>query len=199
MTIGSSSPSVNFQMRSGTNKSKYCDNTPGSFAFADYTTYEESIDEHTHNKGGRAVTICPSFFTIPNVTRNLPATNDDDAKKTYCEHKESKKVPAFESGGHTLMHDTHLDSFGVAAGYPEEEYKNDPKKDQDFDYKYHGTVDWKGKTDADNARTLKNLRAKNAPKCVGGGGWMEHDAESLTAAATEIYDMATCDDTDIDT
>jgi hypothetical protein len=67
--------------------------------------------------------------------------------------------------GHILLHElTHLDSFGVAAHYPEVTHKKNDEKENDFEYKYHGTVDWKDKSTAGNARTLKVSKAKDRPE-----------------------------------
>jgi hypothetical protein len=94
--------------------------------------------------------------------------------------------------GHTLLHElSHLDSFGLAAGYPEVAHKKNDKNPNDFDYSYHGTVDWKDKSTAGNARTLKGSKAKNRPET-----WQ--NAESLAAAATEMGAMWRCDLTNID-
>jgi hypothetical protein len=100
--------------------------------------------------------------------------------------------------GTTLLHEiSHLDSFGLQAGYPEEsEFKEDGKG---IYYTYHGTIDWKGIDDASNARKLKksgekdkkDKKDKDRPET-----WQ--NAESLAAAATEIFAMQLCDDEDID-
>jgi hypothetical protein len=186
MTVGTDKQGIKYEVRCGTN-GKECGANTG-FAYADAT--EESYAGPGYTKGTRLITICPPFFTDENSKRNLPG-NDADTKK-YCENKESKKILKFETGGHTLLHEmSHLDSFGVAAGYPEETHKKDDKREGDFEFKFHGTVDWKPQSNAGNARTLKNSKAKNRPE-----RWQ--NAESLAAAASEIYAMGKCDIKDID-
>jgi hypothetical protein len=68
---------------------------------------------------------------------------------------------------------SHLDSFGRLAEYPEE---TEPEGSIPS-FKYHGTIDWNGKSDAGNAKTLKKSTAKNKPQT-----WQ--NAESLAACAT---------------
>ncbi|KAF2127461.1 hypothetical protein P153DRAFT_398793 [Dothidotthia symphoricarpi CBS 119687] len=178
MSIGGSDSKVQFNIVCAPS----C--APGGFAFADPT--EEDYEGNGHTKGTRVVTICPEFFEDERTTRDLPAAGDTDGLKRYCEFKESKKITDFEVGGHTLLHEiSHLDSFGIAAGYPELTWKGAP-----FEYKYHGTVDWKGKSTAGSARTLKNSKAKDKPET-----WQ--NAESLAAAATEMGAMWRCDMTDV--
>jgi hypothetical protein len=76
---------------------------------------------------------------------------------------------------HTLLHEmSHLDSFGRLAEYPEETHQDNIILST---FKYHGTVDWNGKSTAANARTLKTSKAKNKPKTF-------QNAESLAASAT---------------
>ncbi|WEW57133.1 hypothetical protein PRK78_002593 [Emydomyces testavorans] len=159
----------------------------GDFAYADSTP--ESFEGHGLTKGVRTITLCPPFFTDSRTTGNLPPADDQEGLKAYCKFKESKKVMDFEVGGHTLLHEiTHLDAFGVAAGYPEVAYT--PKRAGDFAYQYHGTIDWKDKSTAGNARNLKTSKVKNKPET-----WQ--NAESLAAAATEIGAMWRCDLKDI--
>lgn len=94
--------------------------------------------------------------------------------------------------GHTLLHEiSHLDSFGLAAGYAEHTEKTKDDEGVEFEYRYHGTVDWKNKSTAGNARILKNSKARGRPE-----NW--ENAESLAAAATEMGAMWRCDLTDID-
>lgn len=167
---------------------KDCEDHKGSFGWTDPT--EESFEGRGHTKGTRVINLCPIFFTDKRTTGALPPANDKEGLKKFCEHKESKKIADFEVGGHTLLHEmTHLDSFGVAAGYPEKTHS--PDKDADFEYKYHGTIDWKGISTAGNARTLKTSKAKDKPET-----WQ--NAESLAAAATEMSAMWRCDLKDID-
>ncbi|KAF2175777.1 hypothetical protein K469DRAFT_701472 [Zopfia rhizophila CBS 207.26] len=159
----------------------------GSFGFTDPT--KEDFEGHGHTKGVRVINLCPPFFTDKRTTGPLPPANDEEGLKKYCEFKESKKLMDFECGGHTLLHEmSHLDSFGVAAGYPE--VTHTPGGGEDFEYKYHGTVDWNNKGTAGNARTLKTSKAKNKPET-----WQ--NAESLAAAATEMGAMWRCDLSDI--
>jgi hypothetical protein len=94
--------------------------------------------------------------------------------------------------GHTLLHElTHIDSFGLAVGYLEVTHKKNDKKDCDFEYTYHGTVNWKDKSTARNAWSLETSKAKDRPET-----WQ--NAESLAAAATEMGAMWWCDLKDID-
>jgi hypothetical protein len=89
--------------------------------------------------------------------------------------------------GHTLLHEiTHLDSFGVQARFPEAAKEKDGKT---F-FKYHGTDDWEGNSRTSNARKLLGSSAKGRPET-----WQ--NAESLAAAATEIYAMRVCSIKDI--
>jgi hypothetical protein len=84
-------------------------------------------------------------------------------------------APLIITPGHTLLHEiSHLDTFGLAAGYPEE---TQPPKNGVPEFKYHGTIDWKGKSTAENARILKASKAKNKPET-----WQ--NAESFAASAT---------------
>ncbi|KAF2034827.1 hypothetical protein EK21DRAFT_107456 [Setomelanomma holmii] len=182
MTIGESTSKVKFNVKCGKEAANDC--PVGGFAYADPTP--ESFEGHGHSKGLRYLTICPQFFTSKRTTGALPTSDDKEGLKKFCDGKETKKVMDYEVGGHTLMHEiSHLDSFGLAAGYPEE-----TDNSEGYEFKYHGTVDWKGSSTAGNARVLKNSKAKNRPKT-----WQ--NAESLAAAATEMGAMWRCDVTDI--
>ncbi|KAI9811401.1 MAG: hypothetical protein M1826_003191 [Phylliscum demangeonii] len=157
----------------------------GSFAHTDPTP--ESFAVKPHVKGIRDITVCAQFLNDPRTKRKLP-TNVQETK-AYCEHKESKKLHDFEIGGHTLLHEiTHLDTYGLVAGLPQEQEGAKPPVPA---FEYHGTVDWKGITTAGNARTLKTSKAKVRPETY-------QNAESLAAAATEMLVMEICDLKNID-
>ncbi|PGH16323.1 hypothetical protein AJ79_01865 [Helicocarpus griseus UAMH5409] len=116
-----------------------------SLAFTDPTP--ESYEGAGHERGVRKVKLCPGFFEEKRTQRTLPSATDKEGVEEFCRNQESKKVMDFEVAGHTLLHElTHLDSFGLKAGYPEEEYKN-----SEMEYKYHGTVDWKPSSNPGNA------------------------------------------------
>ena len=93
MEEGSDTNPVKFNIVCGT----AADCTSGSFAYADPT--EESFEGHGHVKGTKTVTICPSFFTDPRTTGDLPTSNDKAGLEKYCKNKESKKIKDFEVGG----------------------------------------------------------------------------------------------------
>ena len=78
---------------------------------------------------------------------------------------------------HTLLHEiTHLDSWGVEAGFDTQHVDADEdEKLPEFDY--HGTNDWKGDGSSGNARRLTNSKAKNRIPNF-------KNAESFAACAT---------------
>ena len=150
-------------------------------------------------KGVRIVTVCTSFFSLLSTKANLP-TNTAEVQK-YCENQKKKKIEHFETGGmlriipheiwkdadqrhtgHTILHEiTHLDSFGVQAGFPGK-YKY--RKGGSF--VYHGTDDFQGDSSTSGARNLKWAVTSQGISPT----WA--NAESLAAAATEIYAMKIC-------
>ncbi|KAI9829986.1 MAG: hypothetical protein M1826_005159 [Phylliscum demangeonii] len=163
-------------------------------AFADPTP--ETFSGGRHVKGVvRPIRVCAQFFTSPATKRTLPTTAPES--KAYCAHKETKKLPDFETGGHTLLREiSHLDSYGRVAGLPETKRgakKEGAKKEGAkpaavlASFASHGSVDWRRRTDAGNARSLKTTSAAKAS--------LPHtyqNAESLAAAATEMFVMQKC-------
>jgi len=57
-------------------------------------------------------------------------------------------------------------------------------------YEYHGTVDWERGSASDARKLKKSKKKKTDPE-----NYM--NAESLAAAATELFAMKLCDDTNI--
>ena len=133
--------------------------------------------------GRRVITLCPTFFERKAAKRHLPTT--PEGLKEYCKNHKKKHVDDFETGGVVLLHEiTHLDDFGVKAGFPLVQEKG---KDPFF---YHGTVDWNDKSTAWNARRLKDTDTMGKTE-----RWQ--NASSLSVSALEIYAMKVCGDNDI--
>lgn len=63
--------------------------------------------------------ICPLFFTAAVTKNRLDSKSyEKDADGGWC--KSGQPFKAFETGGHTLLHEmTHLDALGKGAGMPE--------------------------------------------------------------------------------
>ena len=156
-------------------------------------------------KGTRTITICPAFTTEPTTKRTLDEKDyckNKESKKLkdfetggmfhhisiiltpfHSSRSQTQEqriflltfAPLIITPGHTLLHEiSHLDTFGLAAGYPKE---TQPPKNGVPEFKYHGTIDWKGISTAGNARVLKTSKAKNKPET-----WQ--NAESFAASAT---------------
>lgn len=195
--------------------------TSSSLASADPTP--EDFDGGPHEKGPRTVTLCPAFFRDNQTRRRLPG--DDEAKKAeFCKDRQSKTLSDFQTGGmhfasmvcsvlltyicpaHTLLLEiSRLDTFGVAAEYPEaaQAATNDVPE-----HTHHGAVDWRGKADAGNARALKTSKDQGKPATWQNAGslaaaatgeqFRDHIQAPHADAITEMYAMAACGLKDID-
>jgi len=93
MSIDEDRSKTKFKIKCGT--ASECPS--GSFAHAEAPA--ESFEGHGFKKGTRLITVCPSFFTDPRTTGELPSSNDKEGLKKYCQNKESKKIKDFEVGG----------------------------------------------------------------------------------------------------
>jgi hypothetical protein len=145
--------------------------------------YADPTEETLPPVGRRVITLCPKFFERKEAKRHLPTKYEELQK--YCWNHKGKHINDFETGGDLLLHEiTHIDDFGVKAGFPRVQEKG---KNPFF---YHGTVDWNDKSTARNARRLKKTDTKGKTE-----SWQ--NASSLSASALEIFAMKMCGDTDI--